>query len=164
MLPLPEGLSSTDGLWALPPGEDIEHVQLIRWRLSLPDGAGQWILLCRLAGERLLQAARAAIPSSLPCLKSHPAAAACSQFWELVPACMLGTGVLRSVACLLSICWSNDCPLPQLPMPMRVLASVWLPQRLLVSRLPPSLRRGACTGAGATCLHSCGRRPAGSRA
>ncbi|PRW56624.1 Nucleoporin NUP188 like isoform B [Chlorella sorokiniana] len=49
VLPLPEGLSSIDGLWALPPGEDIEHVQLIRWRLSLPDGAGQWILLCRLA-------------------------------------------------------------------------------------------------------------------
>lgn len=50
VLPLPEGLSSADSLWALPPGEDIEQVQLIRWRLSLPDGAGQWILLCRLAG------------------------------------------------------------------------------------------------------------------
>lgn len=49
VVPLPDGLTSTDSLWALPPGEDIEHVQLVRWRLSLPDGAGQWILLCRLA-------------------------------------------------------------------------------------------------------------------
>lgn len=49
ILPLPEGLPSADSLWTLPPGEDLERVQLIRWRLTLPDGAGQWILLCRLA-------------------------------------------------------------------------------------------------------------------
>ncbi|KAL4443613.1 hypothetical protein ABPG75_011350 [Micractinium tetrahymenae] len=46
---LPEGLSSTDALWTLPAGEDIEHVQLVKWRLALPDGVGQWILLCRMA-------------------------------------------------------------------------------------------------------------------
>lgn len=49
--PLPEGLPSTDALWTVPPGEDIEHVQLVRWRLALPDGVGQWVLLCRMAGE-----------------------------------------------------------------------------------------------------------------
>lgn len=49
VLPLPEGLTSADSLWAVAPGADIESVQLIRWRLTLPDGAGQWILLCRLA-------------------------------------------------------------------------------------------------------------------
>ena len=59
VVPLPEGLTSTDGLWALPAGEDIEHVQLLRWRLSLPDGAGQWILLCRLAEALALVSAGA---------------------------------------------------------------------------------------------------------
>ena len=51
VIPLPEGLASADSLWTVAAGEDIEHVQLVRWRFALPDGVGQWILLCRVAGE-----------------------------------------------------------------------------------------------------------------
>lgn len=50
-MPLPEGLLSTDSLWTVPVGEDVEHVQLVRWRLALPPGVGQLVLLCRMAGE-----------------------------------------------------------------------------------------------------------------
>ena len=70
VVPLPEGLASTDALWTVPPGEDIEHVQLVRWRLGLPDGVGQWVLLCRMAGE-------AAARGHAHALRTHACMGAC---------------------------------------------------------------------------------------
>ncbi|PSC72509.1 exostosin-like glycosyltransferase isoform B [Micractinium conductrix] len=74
--PLPEGFSSTDALWTVAAGQDVDHVQLVRWRIKLPDGVGQWILLCRLS-EALAavqqQAASAVAPSSAAA--AHAAAA-----------------------------------------------------------------------------------------
>jgi hypothetical protein len=51
--PPPEGLASSGALWVLPEDADAESLSLVRWRLQLPDGAGQWVLLARMAGEAL---------------------------------------------------------------------------------------------------------------
>lgn len=117
MLPLPEGLSSTDGLWVLPPGEDIEHVQLVRWRLSLPDGVGQWILLCRLAGEWLYaDGGRVAHPAM--CVPAANARSRCPQpFWvgTPLPACVMGSKLLPCCSSPLLACGAEALALVQAP-------------------------------------------------
>ena len=54
VLPPPEGAASAGCLLFVGGGggggEEAEAVQLVRWRLPLPEGIGQWVLLCRLAG------------------------------------------------------------------------------------------------------------------
>jgi hypothetical protein len=48
---LPPGLPSSDPLWAVPLGQDLDRLALVRWRLALPPGTGQWVLLARMAGR-----------------------------------------------------------------------------------------------------------------
>lgn len=52
VVPLPEGLTSTDSLWTVPAGTDVDQVSLVRWHIALPESTGQRILLARLSGER----------------------------------------------------------------------------------------------------------------
>ncbi|KAI3428139.1 hypothetical protein D9Q98_006522 [Chlorella vulgaris] len=49
VVPLPEGLTSTDSLWTVPAGTDVDQVSLVRWHIALPESTGQRILLARLS-------------------------------------------------------------------------------------------------------------------
>jgi hypothetical protein len=47
VLPLPEGSDDLEALWMVEGVDDPSHLRLIRWQVSLTEGTGQLVLLCR---------------------------------------------------------------------------------------------------------------------